>query len=108
MYAVSASRRPLPATASAACFVPGGVMTPGGKPVIALPGLTPTFRPLILDGPVLVTVDPASTPKLADVPKPTVGSTAAQADPAPPKVRATPMMSSATANPRRRADPRAT
>lgn len=76
--------------------------------MIALPGLTPTFRPRILDGPVLVTVDPPSAPKLADVAKFTVGSTPAQADPAPLKVRATPAMSSVAATPRRRAAPRAT
>src|ERR1700676_4084054 len=39
---------------------------PGGKPVIAEPGLTPTF-PLITVEPVLVTVEPARTPKLPAV-----------------------------------------
>ena len=45
---------------------------PGGNPVIAVPGLTPT-SPCTIDGPVLVTVLPASTPKGAAVPRPTAG-----------------------------------
>ena len=36
--------------------------------MIALPGLTPTL-PLITLGPVLVTVEPANTPKLVAVPR---------------------------------------
>src|SRR3984893_1994894 len=39
---------------------------PGGNPVIAVPGLTPT-SPLITVEPVLVTVEPARTPKLPAV-----------------------------------------
>src|SRR6185436_2222122 len=40
---------------------------PGGKPVTALPGLTPR-SPATMLGPVLVTVEPPRTPKLAAVP----------------------------------------
>ena len=43
---------------------------PGGNPVTAVPGLTPRF-PLIVLGPVLVTVVPARTAKLPAVPRPT-------------------------------------
>src|ERR1700730_6804259 len=43
-------------------------MTPGGKAVTALPGLTPTL-PLTVVAPVLVTVEPARTPKLCAVPR---------------------------------------
>ncbi len=42
--------------------------TPGGKPVMAVPGLTPTFPVTTLD-PVLVTVEPASTAKLCAEPR---------------------------------------
>src|SRR5687768_17514585 len=42
--------------------------TPGGNPVTAVPGLTPTF-PLTVVAPVLVTVDPPRTPKLCAVPR---------------------------------------
>jgi len=54
---------------------------PGGKPVTAVPGLTPR-SPEITDGPVLVTVVPANTAKDVAVPSPTVGG-AADADGAP-------------------------
>ena len=47
---------------------------PGGKPVIAVPGLTPTF-PLTTLAPVLVTVEAPSTPKLSATPR--VGAVAA-------------------------------
>ncbi len=71
------------ATASAAWITP--LLTiPGGKPVTAVPGLTPT-SPLMTEGPVLVTVDPARTAKLSAVPRPTVGSAAA-AGPTPTTV----------------------
>ncbi len=40
---------------------------PGGNPVTALPGLTPRF-PLTMVAPVLVTVEPPRTAKLAAVP----------------------------------------
>jgi hypothetical protein len=53
------------ATAFAAWVVP--VTVPGGKPVIAAPGLTPRF-PVITLGPVLVTVEPPRTAKLWAVP----------------------------------------
>ncbi len=49
------------------------VTVPGGKPVIAVPGLTPKL-PISVVGPVFVTVEPASTAKLAAVPK--LGATA--------------------------------
>ena len=45
---------------------------PGGKPVTALPGLTPR-SPLRIVGPTLVTVAPASTAKLAAESRFTVG-----------------------------------
>jgi hypothetical protein len=45
---------------------------PGGKPVTALPGLTPR-SPEMTEGPVLVTVVPANTAKLLAVPNPTGG-----------------------------------
>lgn len=64
------------ATASAECITPF-VMTPGGNPVIAVPGLTPT-SPLMALGPVLVTVEPANTAKLPAVPRST-GPVAAEA-----------------------------
>ncbi len=54
LYAVVRSACACAATASAACWVPL-VTTPGGKPTIAVPGLTPPF-PEMFDGPVLVTV----------------------------------------------------
>jgi hypothetical protein len=47
-------------------MVKGGTTIPGGKPVTADPGETPTF-PLMTVGPVLVTVDPARTPKVPAV-----------------------------------------
>src|SRR3972149_6905138 len=56
------------ATASAACVAPA-VKLPGGKPVIALPGLTPRL-PKIVVGLVLVTVWPPRTAKLAAEPSP--------------------------------------
>src|SRR5690349_7628637 len=43
------------------------VTTPGRKPVIAVPGLTPT-SPLAVVGPVLTTVVPARTAKLPAAP----------------------------------------
>src|SRR3990172_9214042 len=54
--------------ASAACVSPP-VTLPGGKPVIALPGLTPR-SPKMVVGPVLVTVWPPRTAKLAAEPSP--------------------------------------
>lgn len=54
------------ATASSAWMVPPKTM-PGGKPVTALPGLTPR-SPVTMVGPVLFTVEPARTAKLAAVP----------------------------------------
>ena len=63
-------------------------MIPGGNPTIAGPGLTPTSKALTVVAPVLVTVDPPSTPKPATVPSCTVGTTAAAATPGSPKVAA--------------------
>src|SRR5665648_1257490 len=55
-----------------------GVTVPGGKPVTEVPGLTPR-SPEMIEGPVLVTVVPASTAKDVAVPNPTDGSAAAWA-----------------------------
>jgi hypothetical protein len=52
--------------------------TPGGKPVMEVPGLSPIF-PEITDGPVLVIVEPASTAKDDAVPRPTVAVAAVAA-----------------------------
>ena len=76
LYAVVKSAWAVPATASALCMVPL-VTLPGGNPVTALPGLTPRF-PLMMLGPMFVTVVPARTPKLPAVPRPT-GAVAATA-----------------------------
>src|SRR5687768_2176786 len=43
-------------------------MMPGGNPVIALPGLTPTLLVIVL-APVLVTVEAPSTAKFSAVPR---------------------------------------
>jgi hypothetical protein len=75
LYAVVKSDSAPAATPSVWCTVPFTI--PGGKPVIALPGLTPR-SPLRMLGPVLVTVVPANTAKLLAVPRPT-GATAAPA-----------------------------
>lgn len=64
------------ATASFAWIVPGDTTIPGGKPVIAVPGLTPRLPLLRVVGPVLVTAEPPSTRKLCAVPR-MVGETAA-------------------------------
>jgi hypothetical protein len=53
------------------------ITCPGGKPVTALPGLTPR-SPEMIEGPVLVTVEPANTAKDVAVPSPT-GAWAADA-----------------------------
>jgi hypothetical protein len=50
-------------------MMPGGKTSPGGKPVIAVPGQTPKF-PLTSDAPVLVTVEPPRTAKLPATPSP--------------------------------------
>ncbi len=75
------------ATASVVWVVP--TMVPGGKPVTALPGLTPR-SPVTMVGPMLVTVEPAKTAKLAATPS--VGATPnigrAQAFPTVTKSRA--------------------
>jgi hypothetical protein len=55
------------ATASPLWIAPP-VTSPGGKPVIASPGLTPRL-PVTSVAPVLVTVEPARTAKLCAVPR---------------------------------------
>src|ERR1700682_3077241 len=49
-------------------WVVPAVRSPGGNPVMALPGLTPRLS-LMTDGPVLVTVEPASTANACAVPR---------------------------------------
>jgi len=66
LYAAVTSLCACSATASAAWLVP--ITIPGGKPVTALPGLTPR-SPVTTVGPVLVAVEPARTAKLAAVPR---------------------------------------
>src|ERR1700704_2988421 len=68
LYAVVRSVCACPATASVAWTEPCNVMEE--RPVIAVPGLTPR-SPVIVVGPVLVTVLAPSTPKLSAVPRPT-------------------------------------
>jgi hypothetical protein len=46
----------------------GAVIVPGGKPVTAVPGLSPRSAPVITVGPVLVTVLLPKTPKHDAVP----------------------------------------
>src|SRR5579863_6446598 len=62
LYAVVKSSLACRAMPSSTCTFPW--ITPGGKPVIALPGEIPT-SPTILVGPVFVTVEPARTAKRA-------------------------------------------
>lgn len=76
MYAVVTSLWACAATASAAWIAPGGTTIPGGKPEIAVPGLTPRLPPVTVVAPVFVTAAPPSTRKLCAVPS-TVGGTAA-------------------------------
>jgi hypothetical protein len=61
------------ATASATCSAPRRM--PGGKPVTAVPGLTPRSS-ASTEAPVFVTVWPASTEYLAAVPRSTLASAA--------------------------------
>jgi hypothetical protein len=93
-----------PATPSALCWVPFTI--PGGKPVTAVPGLTPR-SPEIVEEPVLVTVELANTAKDFAVPK-TTGACAAEAEgnpPITPKVTIAAVVPRATtpASPARRA-----
>ena len=74
LYAVVKCDWACAATPSAEWVVPLTTI-PGGNPVIAVPGLTPR-SPFTTVGPVLVTVVPASTAKLAVVPRPTGASAA--------------------------------
>ncbi len=69
----------LSATASAMCVEPP-TTSPGGNPVTADPGLSPT-SPVITEGPVLVMVLPASTANEVAVPSPTAGCAAYAAGP---------------------------
>ena len=86
---------------------------PGGNPVTAVPGLTPR-SPEITDGPVLVTVAPASTANEVAVPNPTGACTdAADATGAPTIPATSPMAvmvptASTALTPRRGLSPRAT
>src|SRR5205807_6212713 len=59
---------PCAAVGSPACCDP--FTTPGGNPVTAVPGLTPR-SPVTIVAPVLVTVEPARTAKLAADPRAT-------------------------------------
>ena len=80
LYAVVKSDWAPEATPSALCTAP--VTMPLGappNPVTAVPGLTPR-SPLTRVGPVLVTVDPARTPKLPAVPRPTATAAALAVD----------------------------
>jgi hypothetical protein len=77
LYAVVRSDWAPPATPSALWMVP--FTMPGGKPVTAVPGLTPR-SPLTMVGPVLVTVVPARTPKVPAVPRFTVATAAPATD----------------------------
>jgi len=86
LYAITRSLWAWAATASASWNTPL-ITVPGGNPVTELPGLTPR-SPLIVLGPVLDTVEPASTAKLAAVPSPT-GAWAARAPGAPANTTAT-------------------
>jgi hypothetical protein len=54
-------------------------MIPGGKPVIAVPGLTPRSPESMLV-PVLVTVEPPRTTKLPAVPRPGAVAAGGRAD----------------------------
>src|SRR5687768_13604610 len=55
---------------------------PGGNPLTAVPGLTPTFPPSMMDGPVFVTAEPASTAKFPAVPKSMAAAIACGGEPA--------------------------
>jgi hypothetical protein len=68
LYAVVRSVCAWSATASAAWVVP--LTVPGGKPEIAVPGLTPR-SPVSTEEPVFVTLWPARTAKLPAVPRST-------------------------------------
>src|SRR5580700_4020277 len=67
MYAAVTSLLAWSAAASPACVAPP-TTRPGGKPVIARPGATPR-SPMMVVGPVLVTVEPPRTRKLAATPR---------------------------------------
>ena len=111
LYAVLRSSLAWSATASAAWVAP--ITWPGGKPVTAVPGLTPT-SPVMIDGPVLVTVEPASTANGVAVPNPTGACTDAANAAGAPTIPATSPMAvmvptAITAlTPRRGLSPRAT
>lgn len=66
LYAVTRSDLACRATASAECCAP--LTRPGGKPLMAVPGLTP-ISPVMTDGPVLVIDSPARTAKASAVPR---------------------------------------
>src|SRR6476660_8013677 len=66
LYAVVIEFWAASAAASAICIVP--VTIPGGKPVTEVPGLRPR-SPLMTVGPVLVTVEAPTTPKVEATPR---------------------------------------
>ena len=79
-YAVPKSFLACATMDAAGWFVP--ITVPGGNPVTAEPGLTPT-SPVMVVFPVLVTVVPAKTAKFAAFPRSTnVGPAAYAVDPA--------------------------
>src|SRR5579883_269727 len=79
LYAVVRSDCAWPATASVSWMLPFNVID--WEPVIAVPGLRP-MSPLMVVGPVLVTVEAARTAKLFAVLSPTVAWLEATAGPA--------------------------
>lgn len=77
LYAVVRSSWAWAAVGSPACIEPPvTVPPPGPKPVTAVPGLTPR-SPVTMVGPELVTVEPASTAKVAADPSGTAWPTIA-------------------------------
>src|SRR6185312_6200181 len=112
LYAVVRSACACAATASAEWMVPL-LTTPGGKPVTAVPGLTPR-SPEIIEGPVFVIVVPASTANEVAVPNPTGACTDAAKAAGAPAIPATSPMAvmvptaSTARTPRRGLPPRVT
>ena len=77
-YAVVRLAFAVTAAGFAMFLIPGAVMIPGGKPVTEDPGERPKLS-LRMDGPVLVTVEPARTEYASAVDSGTVGTSAADA-----------------------------
>src|SRR5580700_1026200 len=86
LYAVVRSICAWLAAAFLLLMVPGGVTLPGGKPVIEVPGETPTSPSMTLK-PVLVTAEPASTAKGVALPRVMVSAWAIGADTEKPNAR---------------------